>query len=393
MWCCVGTGMENHGKYNQFIYTKNDNKLYVNLFVASELNWKERGIKLRQETGFPYGEQSKITITDCKSAFDLMLRYPEWVAKGEFKVSLNGQPVELNAEPSSYISINGLKKGDILEVEFPMHTHIERMPNVPQYVAIMHGPILLGMKTGTEDLAGLIADDGRWGQYASGALQPIDKAPIIIDDDIENIGNKLQPIEGKPLHFKLNVRMENPIEGELEPFFGIHDSRYMIYWLALSTNGYKSYLDSLANIEKEKIKLKQRSTDFVAPGEQQPETDHAMQAEKSHTGNTQNVLFRTASNGGFFSYDMATQSRTDLSLYVKYWGVNDWGNKVFDIYIDDEKLTSVNNIKRWNTSQFKTEEYPIPASMLKGKKSVRVKFQTNQGTEIGGIYEVRLVKK
>jgi hypothetical protein len=118
-----------------------------------------------------------------------------------------------------------------------------------------------------------------------------------------------------------------------------------------------------------------------------------MQAEKSHTGNTQNVFFRTASNGGFFSYDMATQSRTDLSLYVKYWGVNDWGNKVFDIYIDDEKLTTVNNIKRWNTSQFKTEEYPIPASMLKGKKSVRVKFQTNQGTEIGGIYEVRLVKK
>ena len=90
---------------------------------------------------------------------------------------------------------------------------------------------------------------------------------------------------------------------------------------------------------------------------------------------------------------MATQSRTDLSLYVKYWGVNDWGNKVFDIYIDDDKLTTVNNIKRWNTSQFKTEEYPIPASMLKGKKSVRVKFQTNQGTEIGGIYEVRLVKK
>ena len=149
----------------------------------------------------------------------------------------------------------------------------------------------------------------------------------------------------------------------------------------------------MGNIEREKIKLQQRSTDFVAPGEQQPETDHAMQAEKSHTGNTQNVFFRTASNGGFFSYDMATQQRTDLALYVKYWGVNDWGNKVFDILIDDEKLTTVNNIKRWNTSQFKTEEYPIPASMLKGKKSVRVKFQTNPGTEIGGIYEVRLVKK
>ena len=39
MWCCVGTGMENHGKYGQFIYTHVGDALYVNLFVSSELNW------------------------------------------------------------------------------------------------------------------------------------------------------------------------------------------------------------------------------------------------------------------------------------------------------------------------------------------------------------------
>ena len=42
MWCCVGTGMENHSKYGQFIYTHVDDALYVNLFVASELNWKDK---------------------------------------------------------------------------------------------------------------------------------------------------------------------------------------------------------------------------------------------------------------------------------------------------------------------------------------------------------------
>lgn len=392
MWCCVGTGMENHGKYNQFIYTHEDNKLYINLFVASELNWEEKGITLRQETEFPYSEQSKITITNCKSEFDIMLRYPIWVNKGEFKISLNGQNIEFDNEPSSYVNLKGIKNGDIIEVSFPMHNSIERLPNNPQYIALMHGPILLGMKTGTEDLAGLIADDGRWGQYASGELLPIDKAPILIENDIENIGDKIKPIEGNPLHFSLNVEMKNAIEGELEPFFKIHDSRYMIYWLALTADGYQSYIDSLSEVENQKIILKKRSTDCVMPGEQQPETDHDMQCDKSTTGNTQNVFFRTANNGGFFSYDMATQSSSKLSLYVKYWGVNDWGTKIFDIYIDDQKLTTVNNIKRWNTSQFKTEEYPIPAEMLKGKKSVRVKFQTNEGTEIGGIYEVRLVK-
>lgn len=57
MWCCVGTGMENHGKYGQFIYTHSGDALFVNLFVASELNWKERGVVLRQETNFPYSEE------------------------------------------------------------------------------------------------------------------------------------------------------------------------------------------------------------------------------------------------------------------------------------------------------------------------------------------------
>jgi DUF1680 family protein len=43
MWCCVGTGMENHSKYNQFIYTHQNDSLFVNLFIASELNWKAKG--------------------------------------------------------------------------------------------------------------------------------------------------------------------------------------------------------------------------------------------------------------------------------------------------------------------------------------------------------------
>ena len=74
MWCCVGTGMENHGKYNQFIYTHSNDSLFLNLFIASELNWKEKGVKIKQETGFPYEEQTKITITEGASDFKLLVR-------------------------------------------------------------------------------------------------------------------------------------------------------------------------------------------------------------------------------------------------------------------------------------------------------------------------------
>ena len=121
-----------------------------------------------------------------------MIRYPSWVADGALKILVNGEAVAINNHPSSYITINCTwKKGDVVEVVLPMHNTIEHLPNVPAYIAIMHGPILLGAKTGTEDLKGLIADDSRWGQIPGGKKLPLDKAPIIIDDNVQNITNDL----------------------------------------------------------------------------------------------------------------------------------------------------------------------------------------------------------
>ena len=393
MWCCVGTGMENHGKYGQFIYTRKGDHLFVNLYAASELNWKERDIVVRQETGFPYAQTSRITIAKGKGLFTLQVRYPGWVKPGEFQVKVNGQPVDLVTGPSSYVPITRKwKKGDVVDIEFPMHNSIKYLPNEPQYIALMHGPILLGMKTGTEDMAHLIADDSRFGQYASGKKLPIDQAPILINNHIEDIANQLKPIEGKPLHFTLSTRMENPIRQEIQPFFEIHDSRYMMYWLALSEDSYKDYLDGLAKAEQERQALEARTVDKVQPGEQQPETDHKMETDQSYVGNSNDVFYRDASDGHYFSYLMQTNGQTDLSLRLKYWGVGEWKSHEFDIFVDDALVQSVNNTGKYRISEFKYETYPIPSDLLKGKTQVRVKFVAKPRKQIGEIYEVRLVK-
>ena len=393
MWCCVGTGMENHGKYGQFVYTHKGDNLFVNLFVSTELNWKERGIVLRQETGFPYTENSKITIAQGKGKFTLQVRYPGWVKPGEFDVKVNGKPVSIVTGPSSYVAISRQwKKGDVVEMTFPMHNSIKYLPNLPQYIALMHGPVMLAMKTGTEDLVRLIADDSRFGQLAVGKKLPVDQAPILINNNLEDIANQLVPVAGKPLHFTLTTRMENEIRNELMPFFELHDSRYMMYWLALSENSYKSYLDNLAKQEKERQALEERTVDKVQPGEQQPESDHFMETDRSNVGNTNDVFYRDASDGHYFSYLLQTGGNTDLSLRLKYWGVGEWKSHEFDILVDDVVVMSVNNTGKYRISEFKYETYPIPAELLKGKKQVRVKFQAKPRKQIGEIYEVRLVK-
>ena len=422
MWCCVGTGMENHGKYGQFVYTHKGDNLFVNLFVSTELNWKERGIVLRQETGFPYTENSKITIAQGKGKFTLQVRYPGWVKPGEFDVKVNGKPVSIVTGPSSYVAISRQwKKGDVVEMTFPMHNSIKYLPNLPQYIALMHGPIMLAMKTGTEDLVRLIADDSRFGQLAVGKKLPVDQAPILINNNLEDIANQLVPVAGKPLHFTLTTRMENEIRNELMPFFELHDSRYMMYWLALSENSYKGYLDNLAKREQERQALEDRTVDKVQPGEQQPESDHFMETDRSNVGNTNDVFYRDASDGHYFSYLLQTGGQTELSLRLKYWGVGEWKSHEFDILVDDVVVTSVNNTGKYRISEFKYETYPIPAELLKGKKQVRVKFQAKPSEfkyetypipaellkgkkqvrvkfqakprkQIGEIYEVRLVK-
>jgi hypothetical protein len=186
--------------------------------------------------------------------------------------------------------------------------------------------------------------------------------------------------------------MINAMEQTLKPFYQIHDARYMMYWLVLTTVGYQAYLDSLAKIEKEKREIEKRTIDFVGTNRQQSETDHDMQEENSSTGNNLNEYWRDARSGGYFSYTMATNSETNLSLFVRYWGA-EWGNRKFDIYIDNEKLMTEDNTGRWNLSMFQDVVYPIPDSMVSGKNFIRVKFQSLRGSTAGAVYYIRLLRK
>jgi hypothetical protein len=394
MWCCVGTGMENHGKYTEFIYTHQDNSLYLNLFISSELNWREKGIRIKQETNFPYEEKTKLTVTEGSAKFELKVRYPGWIAENKLKIIVNGEELAIVKNPSSYISVDrNWEKGDVVEIELPMQHRLEQLPHVANYYAFMHGPILLAAKAGTHDLAGLVADDSRWGHIAHGERLPIDEAPVIIADDVSEVIENLNSVPNNEMTWTLSgLKMINAEEMLLEPFFQIHDSRYSMYWMVLSKTGYQAHLDSIARSEKEMLELQNRTIDYVAPGEQQPEADHAMEAENSNAGNNWDEFYRDARNGGYFSYLMKTNGEKNLELMVRYWGY-EWGSRKFDIFIDDQKLVSEDNTGRWFQSKFQDVTHEIPDSMVSGKESVRVKFQAHPGSTAGGVYYIRLLRK
>lgn len=234
MWCCVGSGMENHGKYGELIYTYHEQDLFVNLFIASRLNWKSKGLILSQQTKFPDTETSQIVIDAVKpGTFSINVRYPAWVEAGKLEIKVNGVKVNFKSQPDSYVKLRRMwKKGDKIEVTLPMKMSTEELAGGTNYVAFLHGPIVLAAKTGTSDLDNLIGDSNQFGGYrARGKMYPLDTAPVLSSNEA-NLEKYLKTVSGKPQTFTAPELISPAAFKNLEliPFYKLHDARYMIYW-------------------------------------------------------------------------------------------------------------------------------------------------------------------
>ena len=396
MWCCVGTGMENHGQYGRFIYCYDEDSLYGNLFIASQLDWKDKGVTITQETSFPDTASTAFKISvDKPTHFALKIRHPEWLPAGQLQFAMGSKVWTADSEPSSYAVIDRYwLDGDELQVFLPMSIRTEPMPNVPEYVAVLYGPIVLAAKTGTEDLKGLVADDSRWAHIAHGELLPLSEAPVFIDDGT--------PIQSKIVNISdqsgLKFKTENLIKPDkykdliLEPFYQIHDARYSMCWKMLSQQDYQRYLEEEKVKEQERLLLDKLTIDRVIPGEQQPESDHFMKTSGSESGNYKNKSLRHAKAPDWFSYDLKVEPNEKLSLMVTYWG-NERGRRTFDIIIDGEKLVTENTVGKWKREALVDVKYPIPASFIIGKSKINVKFNPHPGNYAGGIFDLRIIKQ
>ena len=391
-WCCVGTDMENPGKYGEFIYAQATNGLYVNLFIASEITVTNLGLTLRQETAFPDEARTKLTLKLKKrSEFTLYLRHPGWVAAGEFAVKVNGKAVAIASTPSSYAEIHReWRNGDRVEIELPMRTTVERLPDGSDWVAILRGPIVLASPAGTNDLRGLYANDSRMGHVASGPLVPMDQVPVLLasaSDVPQHV--KLDTAAG-PMHFRIEDVVEPSASAGLPlvPFFRLHDARYQMYWQLTTKEELAAKRERLAAEERAKALREANTLDRVAPGEQQPEVEHDFAGERTDTGLRNGRRWR---RGDWFQYSLSTRGEKAVDLAITYWG-GDTGC-AYDILAKGELLATetVDNAK---PGQYFEKRYSLPAKVLSGATTGRItiKFSAKPGATAGGVYDVRLMK-
>lgn len=143
-WCCNGTALEEFAKLQNSIYFHDDNSVYVNLFVASELNWKVRGVRLRQETAFPKEPRTRLTILATpKDKWTMRLRVPAWTTM-QARITVNGRPLDITLEPGTYLNLTRTwNEGDRVELEMPMRLTREVLGDDPSMQAFLYGPVVL----------------------------------------------------------------------------------------------------------------------------------------------------------------------------------------------------------------------------------------------------------
>jgi DUF1680 family protein len=371
-WCCTGTGVENHSKYAGNIYFYNETNLYVNLFIASELDWKSKGLKLRQETAFPESGGSELQLfCDKPVELALHLRHPFWANAG-FEIRVNGEKLS-SSDAASYVVISRTwKTGDRVTVKMPFSLRTEAFKDNPNRFAVLYGPLVLCAPV----------EDRR-------------AFPAIIADDATLLAS-LRPVAGKANTFNSSDDVfrepgkETGANVTLMPFYQASSQRYLTYWDRFSADEWKTKQREFQKVLAAQQALDARTVDSVEAGEEQNERDHNNRGEQSDTREFGDRVWRLANTNGWFSWDLKVLPEQSQQLRVEMGGARSGGS--MQLFVDGAALSPEGSDNPGGERGPVTNIYVLPADTVKGKEKITVKFQAPDNARGRGVASVRVLK-
>jgi len=371
--CCVGSGMENHCKYAEGIYYEgNDGGLYVNLFIPSELRWKKHGMTVRLDTRFPESESVRITIRTQKPVLcPFYIREPLWIAQG-MRIAVNGTIMRTTAGESGFHTIRRTwRNNDQIEFTLPMKLHTESMPDNPDRIAFLYGPVVLA------------------GQLGSTMPDPVYGTPVLVTGN-RDPGAWIEAEKGKPLTFSMHG-VAKPFDPILKPLYSTVDQFYSVYFDFFTAAGWQARQEEYQAEKKREKEIAEATIDDFRIGEMQPERDHHLRAsEKSYVEAALGRSGREARRDNSFEFEMKVEPSLPASLLMTYIG--DDKDRRFDIRIDGQIVATVD----WaggKTGKFYDVEYPLPDSLVAGKSRITVRIEASHGKTAGRVFECRTIQR
>jgi len=404
--CCVGTGMENHALHGYGIYYESPDTLWVNLYAPSVAQFTTAGVKLTMETGFPDGDNAKMTLAlPSPKEFTLAVRRPVW-AGDNFAIKVNGTPIEqptlaslrdpsaggrggapgMEAKQASpYVELKRMwRTGDTVELTMPKSLWLNPTPDDHTVAAIMWGPLVLA------------GDDGprRDGRRNAPPPPPV---PVLVVED-HSLTSWIVPRGSQQGDFKAQnvariVGQPDSIgDVTLAPFYRTQERSYSVYFDVLSQADFDARGTAMAAERERAYRLEAATVAFVQPGEAQPEANYSYKSDPADRQSGRTGGRGSRAGTGWFSFDLPVEEKAPMALIVTYF--NEVGLPAlladFDILVDGVKIGSY--VPNETASGFYPAQYAVPGILVAGKSKVTVRFQANGTSRIVPVCGVRMVR-
>jgi DUF1680 family protein len=369
--CCVCSGFDSYSRFSDYIYSHSANGLYVKLFAASEVSWKEKGLVLRQETKLPDEDSVNFRLNlDQPVRFTLYLRNPAWATDG-VTVQINGAAQNITAASGEFFALEReWRDGDTVVVKAPLVLRYEAMSDNKDRIAFFAGPILLA---------------GDLGPIADGGSDDPGYIPLLVPDG-EPVRQWLQAT-GVPLTFI--TRVARPREIVLQPFFRLRDCSYALYWDRVTQAGWDGHSSNMSQLRDQARQMEARTVDKVIAGDLASETTHRFEVE-GHSSIGRGIrgyaMHLTWRSGPSIAYRMKVPHGEAVAIRCRYFVGPEGQGSDFDIQVDGTKIA---HEKVSATFDGIAVEYPVPPEITQGKEEIRVAFGSVGDLQIA---ELRVLK-
>lgn len=165
-WCCHGTMVQAQTLYPELVWFTDGDKITAAQYIPSEFTAEMNGanVTVSQTTGMKYyndqaffdekddGQMSRWLLKfsvkcDKPVRFTLSLRVPEW-AKG-VELEVNGKNTAAPVK-DGWLDITADWQNDSVQVFFPSELRAETLPDMPELMSVVDGPIVLAGITGSD---------------------------------------------------------------------------------------------------------------------------------------------------------------------------------------------------------------------------------------------------
>lgn len=380
-WCCTGTGMENFSKLNDSIYFHESDKIYVNLYYSSELQWREKNIGILQKADIPNSDRVYFSIsTEAEAEFTLCLRIPDWSEGMELYV--NGQRCPLT-EDRGYAQLHrNWKHQDQVELRFTIVPKLSSLPDDENTVTFTYGPVVLSAGLGTEKLE----------ESNNGILVRIPSKHVEIKDYIvieeqtltswkNDITSNLVKTDGK-LEFRLSGTDEDE-KLVFTPHYRQHKERYGIYWKLLKEDSPE--LTTYRRQREQEERRKEAEIDSIQLGNDQYELSHGVDGLLTESGDREGFHYRIAKANGWFSYRLRGIKGEDILLQIQYMPGD--CRESFDIHVNNQLLShEAIGTTPWNQTVEKI--FTVKKEWVDDTDFLTVKFQASSEEGTARIVDV-----